>query len=131
MQKTSKIAYGSSVPYRRAITLACGLFHCFYLFKCLPQRSLILFVSNCQCQKEQKQFMGRDSCLREWQQTPYLADLISDYVSPRTLRSSTKTLLAESSFRTNIGRRSLRYVAARTCNNIPDDIKTVNSFSLF
>ena len=52
--------------------------------------------------------------LRERRQPPYLADLISDYVPTRTLRSSTKTLLAESSFRTNIGRRSFRYVAAKT-----------------
>ena len=32
---------------------------------------------------------------------PYLADLISDYVLTRTLRSLTKTLLAEPSFITN------------------------------
>ena len=69
--------------------------------------------------------------LRERRQPPYLADLISDYVPTRTLRSSTKTLLVEPSFRTNIGRRSFRYVAAKTWNNLPYDIKTVDSLSLF
>ena len=49
--------------------------------------------------------------LHERRQPPYLGDLISDYVPTRTLRLSTKTLLAEPSFRTNIGRRSFRYVA--------------------
>ena len=68
--------------------------------------------------------------LRERRQSPYLADLISDYVPTRTLRSSAKSLLAEPSFRTNIGRRSFRYVAAETWNNLPDDIKTVDSLSL-
>ena len=53
---------------------------------------------------------------RERQQPPYLADLISDYVPMRTLRSSTKTILAEPPFSTNIGRRSFRYVAAKTWN---------------
>ena len=51
--------------------------------------------------------------IRERRQPPYLADLISDYVPTRTLRSPTKTLLAEPSFRTNIGRRSFQYVAAK------------------
>ena len=69
--------------------------------------------------------------LRERRQPPYLADLISDYVPTRTLPSSTKTLLAESSFRTNIGRRSFRHVAVKTWNNLPDDIKTVYSLGLF
>ena len=64
--------------------------------------------------------------LRERRQPPYLADLISDYVSMRTLRSSTMTLLAEPSLRTNIGRRSFRYVAAKTWNNLPDDMKIVD-----
>ena len=68
--------------------------------------------------------------LRKRQQPLYLAHLISDYIPTRTLRSSTKTLLAESSFWTNIGRRSFRYVAAKTLNNLPDDIKTVDSLIL-
>ena len=69
--------------------------------------------------------------LRERQQPPYLADLISDYIRMRTLRSSTETLLAEQSFRTNISCRSCRYVATKTWNNIPDDIKIVDSLGLF
>ena len=69
--------------------------------------------------------------LREWRQPPYLADLISDYVPTRTMRSSTKTLLAEPSLRINIGRISFRYVAAKTWNNLPEDIKTVDRLSLF
>ena len=69
--------------------------------------------------------------LRERRQPPYLADLISDYVPTRTLRSSTKSLLTEPSYRTNIGRRSFRYVAAKTWNNLPDDIKTDDSLGLF
>ena len=69
--------------------------------------------------------------LRLRQQPPYLADLISDYVPMRTFRSLTKILLAEPSFRTNIGHRSFRYVAAKTWNNLPDDIETVDSLSLF
>ena len=69
--------------------------------------------------------------LRERRQQPYLADLIRSYVTITTLRSSTKTLLAEPSFRTNIDRRSFRYVAAKTWNNRPDDIKTVESLGLF
>ena len=52
--------------------------------------------------------------LHERRQPPYLADFISDYVPTRTLRSSMKTLLAEPSFRTNIGRRSFRYEAGKT-----------------
>ena len=67
--------------------------------------------------------------LRERRQPPYLADLISNYVPTRTLRSSTKTLLAEPSFRTNITRRSFGYVAAKTWNNLPGDINTVDSSS--
>ena len=69
--------------------------------------------------------------VRERWQPPYLADFISDYVPTRTVWSSTKTLLAEPSFRTNIGRRSFRYVAAKTWNNLPDDFKTFESLSLF
>ena len=68
---------------------------------------------------------------RERRLPPYLADLISDYVPTRTLQLSTKTLLAERSFGTNIGRRSFRYVAAKTWKNLPDDIKTVVSLGLF
>ena len=63
--------------------------------------------------------------LRERRQLPYPAnELISDYAAMRTLRSSTKSLLAESSFNSNIGRRWFQYVAAKTWNNLPDDIKT-------
>ena len=69
-------------------------------------------------------------CLRERRQPTYLADVISDDIPTRTLRSSTKTLLAEPSFWTNIGRRSFRYVAAKTLTNLPDDIKTVDSIIL-
>ena len=44
--------------------------------------------------------------LCERRQLPYLADLIRDYIPMRTLLSSTKTLLAQPSFRTYISRRS-------------------------
>ena len=69
--------------------------------------------------------------LCERRQPPCFADLISDYAPIRTLRSSTNTVSAESSFKTDIVRRSFRYVANTTCNNLQADIKTVDSLSLF
>ena len=45
--------------------------------------------------------------------------------------TSKKNLLAEPLFRTNIGRRSFQYVVAKTWNNLPDDIKTVDSLGIF
>ena len=68
---------------------------------------------------------------RKRRQPPYLADRISDCVPTRTLRSSTKTLLAEPSFSATTSCRSFRYVAAKTWNNLPDDIRTVDSLGLF
>ena len=78
-------------------------------------------------------FQRRDSCGTVFVKgdNRHILPISSANVSTKTLRSSTKTHLAEPSFRTIIGRRSLRYVAAKTWNNLPDDIKTVGSLGLF
>ena len=69
--------------------------------------------------------------LRETRKPSYLSELISDYVPARQLRSSFKTLLVEPFFRLKMGWRSFRYVGPVTWNNIPEDIRTIETLGSF
>ena len=69
--------------------------------------------------------------VRVTQQPTYLADLICDYTPARSLRPTSQRLLVEPPTRTVMGRRSFRYIAAKTWNNLPENLKTLNSLVSF
>ena len=69
--------------------------------------------------------------VRVTQQPTYLAYLICDNTPARSLRSTSQRLLVEPPTRTVMGRRSFRYIAAKTWNNLPENLKTLNSLVSF
>ena len=69
--------------------------------------------------------------IRTTQQPGYLVDLIEDAVPSRTLRSKSGILLKVPMFKTQIGQRSFRYIAATTWNSLPDNIRTIDNFTTF
>ena len=62
----------------------------------------------------------------------YLIELINDYNPPRSLRSTSKSLLTQPSVKTNhYGCRSFQYASAHLWNNLPCKIKQATSVAHF
>ena len=61
----------------------------------------------------------------------YLSDLITPYISPRTLRSQDKFLLKPQKYRNNYGARSFRCMAPKLWNDLPLSLRSASSFYVF
>ena len=64
-------------------------------------------------------------------QPVYLRQLLSDYEPARTLRSSSKRLLAVNVANTVLATRGFRYSAVAVWNSLPDDIRNSANIDIF
>ena len=69
--------------------------------------------------------------VRSTGQPNYLKPSITDYIPPRTLRSSTATLLLERPSRTVIASRAFSRAAPSVWNSLPRDIRVSSSLGQF
>ena len=61
----------------------------------------------------------------------YLAELLTKYSPPRTLRSSDQQLLIKSNTRLKIGERAFHVYGPKLWNNLPSDIRSAMSITAF
>lgn len=62
----------------------------------------------------------------------YIADLLVPYTTTRTLRSSSKQLLAVPKIKTaTYGERQFSYAAPKAWNLLPEDLKSISALSQF
>ena len=69
--------------------------------------------------------------VREVKQPMYLAELIEDYKPSRELHQTSRLLLKEPCLKTTTGQRSFQFAAAKIWNELPDYIRSVDSFDTF
>ena len=62
---------------------------------------------------------------------PYLADLLTHYTPPRSLRSANKLLLLVPSINSAAGRRSFSFAAPTVWNSLPFHLRSCDSLSVF